>query len=198
MLRQPLRPASLHPFGTMRAAPLSSRVGRVSANGGVTIGSQPEHGWTVVLRRRPALHPCLLLDLTPSGRGQVLGEVLQLIGQVLPGGGAMVRVMDLIDYPLVPGSVRSFHRDWMRDYAQSCGSQHPFGHGVVTRVAAPRRRTAAFSPRPSGADLPQSTPGCLRVGSRLAAEPAGRRGRPRGQPAQPPRRLPRLRSAHAT
>jgi hypothetical protein len=23
--------------------------------------------------------------------------------------------------PLVPGSVRSFHRDWMRDYAQVCG-----------------------------------------------------------------------------
>ena len=40
------------------------------------------------------------LDVDPGvdkGRGQVLGEVLQVIGQVLPGGGAVVEVVDLID-----------------------------------------------------------------------------------------------------
>jgi hypothetical protein len=33
-----------------------------------------------------------------EGRGQVLGEVLQVIGQVLSGGGAVVGVVDLVDF----------------------------------------------------------------------------------------------------
>ena len=41
------------------------------------------------------------LDVDPGvdeGRGQVLGEILQVVGQVFPGGGAVVEVVDLIDF----------------------------------------------------------------------------------------------------
>jgi hypothetical protein len=40
-------------------------------------------------------------DVDPGvnkGRGQVLGEVRQMVGQVLPGRGAVVEVVDLIDF----------------------------------------------------------------------------------------------------
>ena len=40
-----------------------------------------------------------------KGGGQVLGEVLQMIGQVFPGGGAVVEVVDLIDQDQVGAGV---------------------------------------------------------------------------------------------
>ena len=52
-------------------------------------------------------HPAPL-DVDPGvykGRGQVLGEVLQVVGQVLPGGGAVVEVVDLIDQDQVGAGV---------------------------------------------------------------------------------------------
>jgi hypothetical protein len=45
-------------------------------------------------------HPAPL-DVDPGvdeGRGQVLGEVLQVVRQVLPGRGAVVEVVDLVDF----------------------------------------------------------------------------------------------------
>src|SRR5262245_55776169 len=65
-----------------------------------------------------------------EGRWQVLGEVLQVIGQVLPGRGAVVQVVDLVDFPTV--RVPNLVLTW--DFTSRAGQRRASGCRISQRL----------------------------------------------------------------